>query len=347
MESLSCIADYYADRLRAATTFSLYRLTNYPVFADATRSYVEEATKHWDRLATIGEDHYKRFIDTLRMHTEHFTWRKEGENLARALVRMEDIVPSTAEPLFGMEILDTKGDGKGPIIETQAEVSPAMNGVKTLTVRARVEDPAGLRAVLLKIKPLPSESRWHRMPMSLENGRWTATVQVSPHGLQWCVEALDKDGNGTMWPDFRTDIPYRIIEPWEDPSVLTDNMSDVLDRILNGGLERERYSAMFIGSSSVTFNHSTPDVKAKVLKAVEQGMPLIIDCQDFPGFDLSWLPGNLKGTRHDSDEVRLDTTHPLLQGLAEETTGLKVVNDAFESGDAEWTFITDPKAIAI
>jgi len=51
--------------------------------------------------------------------------------------------------------------------------------------------------------------------MKQTDGAWTAQIPVKPEGLMWAIEAIDSDGNGTMWPDFRTDIPYRVVDPWD------------------------------------------------------------------------------------------------------------------------------------
>lgn len=347
LEILACLGSYYATRLRAATTYSVYRLTGYPEFADATRSHVGEARIHWDRLATIGEEHYKPFVDTLRMKTERFTWRMQEAKLAEALAPLESVTPSEEKPLFGLEILEPRGDGKGPTVKADEEVTPAVDGIKTLKIRARVDDPAGLRSVLLKFKTYPSESRWQTKPMTPEDGLWTATVQVRPLGLLWCIEALDKDGNGTMWPHFLHDVPYRVVEPWEDPAMLVGSMAEVLEKLANGGPEQDKYSAMFVGTASVIFRDASPEVKANALKAVEQGMSLILDCQDLARFDLTWLPGNLTWTRSNANKATLDTSHPILKGLPEQVEGSRIAHHTFESDDEGWTFIADPKAIAI
>jgi hypothetical protein len=86
---------------------------------------------------------------------------------------------------------------------------------KKLTIKADVDDPAGVKSVLLKYKPLPSETDWKTIELTKEAGLWVGSVSVFSDGLMWCIEAIDKDGNGAMWPDFRNDIPYRVVESWD------------------------------------------------------------------------------------------------------------------------------------
>ncbi len=51
--------------------------------------------------------------------------------------------------------------------------------------------------------------------MRADGDVYEAEADISPVGLMWCIEAADKDGNGTMWPDFRNDIPYKVVPPWK------------------------------------------------------------------------------------------------------------------------------------
>ena len=80
---------------------------------------------------------------------------------------------------------------------------------------------------------------------------------------------------------------------------------------------------------------------------VAQGLSLVVDSQNCPEFDVSWLPGELRWSDSDSGFVRLDISDPILKGLPSELRGKRVVIDAFDGGDAGWRFLGDPKGIAI
>ncbi|MEW6201558.1 MAG: hypothetical protein AB1546_06265 [bacterium] len=81
IESLSHLASYYANKLRAAVHLEFFRETMSAEDLHQAKEYTAKALDDWEQLSVAGEKHYRPLLDTLRMHTREFTWRKEGEEL--------------------------------------------------------------------------------------------------------------------------------------------------------------------------------------------------------------------------------------------------------------------------
>ncbi len=219
--ALSYLGDYYSHKLFASCVYALMRATSDVSLELPIRIELKSAAAAWNNLAKTAEAHYKPFIDTLRMHTEEFTWSKEGEKLQQDLKVLDDTIA---------EIKASGKTGKAPPIAIDVgihgpEVASCQSeltglgtapGTKRLVVRVGFENPEKVDKAFLKIKPFPSDKGdWTLLPMTKIGSMWIGEVDVDPEGLMWCIEAYGADGIGSLWPDFRKETPYRYIAPWE------------------------------------------------------------------------------------------------------------------------------------
>lgn len=81
IKTLQALARYYSLKTRAATHYEFFKKTNHFVEFNTARDLSHQAILAWDELATLGEKQFHPFMDTLRMHTQEFSWREEGEEL--------------------------------------------------------------------------------------------------------------------------------------------------------------------------------------------------------------------------------------------------------------------------
>ncbi|MDH7602309.1 MAG: hypothetical protein QHI38_09195 [Armatimonadota bacterium] len=219
--ALSYLGDYYSHKLFAACVYALMRKTSDISLELPIRVELKSAAAAWQNLAKTAEQHYKPFVDTLRMHTEEFTWSKEGEKLAQDLKVLDDTIA---------EIKASGKTGKAPpiaidvgirgpeVASCQSELtgSGTTPGTKKLIVRVSFENPGKVDKVFLKTKPFPSDKGdWTLSPMTKQGSTWIGEIEVDSEGLMWCIEAYGTDGIGSMWPDFRKETPYRYVAPWE------------------------------------------------------------------------------------------------------------------------------------
>jgi len=218
--ALSHLGDYYSHKLFAATLYALMGDASDVSLEMPIRMELKAAADAWGKLAKIGDEHYKPFVDMLRMKTEEYTWSKEGEKLAGDVKALDEAVA---------EIKSSGKTGKAPMIRTDAgsegprvvrcdsTLSPSTesSAPKKLTVRVEFANPAAVAKAFLKTKPFPSDKgNWTLTPMTKQGALFVGEAEAPAEGLMWCIEALDAQGAGSMWPDFRKETPYRYVAPW-------------------------------------------------------------------------------------------------------------------------------------
>ncbi|KPJ63614.1 hypothetical protein AMK68_03465, partial [candidate division KD3-62 bacterium DG_56] len=146
-QMLVALGRYYAEKMRGGTALALYRRSGDYSCLDAARPHIENAVRHWDRLATIGEGKYQPLLDKLRMHTETFTWRAEGRKVHDDLALLDRLEAEAAavEDLRTGHVLVHRVRPGQPVV-LRAGVS-SVDGV-TATLRYRI-DKAEWQTVLM------------------------------------------------------------------------------------------------------------------------------------------------------------------------------------------------------
>jgi len=345
---LDHLGTYYAAKLRAATALSFFRATRDPYHLGQARVYAAKAVEAWRELARVTGEFYQPFVESMRPRTEQFRW--------------SDLTPSVEADLAVIDQVKT---------EVEAEAGDVISGVrprhlaplrvavsctrlastperKTFRIRAavRAREAGGHNgAAYLYQKPLPSETRWRKRQMAWRGGAYQADLEVSPVGREWAVEVVTPDA-GALWPDWRRETPYRVIEAWDGP--VRDQPAPHLPDLTRLDLSRQHYSAVLCGRVASVLNAASEEEKRAVLQQVAAGQTLVIFDQDYPaGFDPSWLPGGIRGTDDDYDELKPLGSHPLLRGLPSVVRFPKIVNDALAGGDDQWLRLTDPWGLSI
>ena len=220
LTALSFLGDYYSHKFTAASYYAIMQAFADPSLEATIRPELAAAKDAWGGLAKIGDTHYKPFVDTLRMHTEDYTWSKEGEKLAGDMEALNEAVAGlkasgkvgTAPRVRTMVLPGPKiANCSGSVVTSEDKAT------KRLTVRVTIAGGASASAkVFLKTKQFPSDAEdWVLIPMARQGDVYVGEVTVSPVGQMWCVEALGADGGGTMWPDFRKETPYKCVLPWD------------------------------------------------------------------------------------------------------------------------------------
>lgn len=246
-------------------------------------------------------------------------------------------------------------DGRPQVLLGPAEATTVSRTTTSahLAVRAVFADMDGIEKAWLWYKPLPSTRRWLRKRAQVHKTRrgWevSAALTSSPAGVMYAVEAVDRAGLAARAPAFdmdQPDIPYCWLDPWPGPGGVEETVP--LSKLPSGLLTRQRVSAIVLGREARTFHAAPAETKRQVLKAVEQGLNLVIFNQDFPGrFSFGWLPGDIRGGDMDRNELRLVGNHPITEGLPRKIVGEKIVNDALVSAGKDWLVLTDPAALAV
>ena len=101
---------------------------------------------------------------------------------------------------------------------------------------------------------------------------------------------------------------------------------------------------LVLGREAWGFNDLAAAKKKRVIDAVEKGVVLVLFFQNFPRFDTSWLPGQIRGKDSDANSFQwTDPKHRIALKLdARDLDGRAVVNDRLVGYDESWACITDP-----
>lgn len=355
LTALSHLGDYYSHKTIATALYEVMRQSNdisggENAGADRIREELQLARQSWNELAAIGTKHYKPFVDWLRMKTERYTWAEEGKKLNGDIRALDDEIAAikASGKTGSAPDVRIRGDGKGPELSgARSTLVTIDEATKKLVVKVKATDPRGVENVSLKFKLMPSQTDWYEKTMTLKDGVYVGEALVPNDGMLWCLTALDADGNGTMWPDFRKETPYKVVPPWLDTRPRLQPEA-ALKAIENARPKLSQFSAMIVGHNAATLDAASAEAKSTLIDFVKGGLSLIILDQEDPRiWHPEWLGGGIRYTDKDSDVASLIGNHPILRGLPRPIKVMRIVNNALEGGDSTWVHLSDPKGIAI
>jgi hypothetical protein len=79
-------------------------------------------------------------------------------------------------------------------------------------ISARVDDPAGVSTVTVRYRSLDPGATWQSMQMTPAKDGFETTLPLPLAGLAYRLDVTDAWGNTAMFPDYRQETPYRIVE---------------------------------------------------------------------------------------------------------------------------------------
>lgn len=218
--ALAHLAKYYAARLRGAVDLKWLEESGDMTRADSARQQAGIAREMWRRLTEITTKQYATFEENLRnSHLKNgYHWSvveveldKDEDDINKAIAKLKESPKSVAAP-----VVSSPEDNTGPVLKIiSAKLRDVDKETKTLTVVVSAQDSSGVKSVFLKHKRLPSQIRWELTPMRKEAGNYAAELTIKAEGAMYCFEALDNNGNGTMYPDFLKETPYIVVAPWK------------------------------------------------------------------------------------------------------------------------------------
>ena len=125
----------------------------------------------------------------------------------------DDSFGGTLEKHSPYRIFVTDNDVR-PVMIHEPPAGAVRGGVFTLTVG--VKSAAPLASVRVHYKPMPAYDDWVSLEMSPSGeGKFSAMVPLTPEGILYYFEAVDRDGNAANYPNFLVQTPYFSIEGWD------------------------------------------------------------------------------------------------------------------------------------
>jgi len=95
---------------------------------------------------------------------------------------------------------------------------PRVPPLQPVRIVANVTDPSGVASVRLRYRHVTQFEDYETLEMQPmgEPGQYAATVPGDFFVPQWdfmyFIEAINKAGNGVMWPDLSKEMPYVIVK---------------------------------------------------------------------------------------------------------------------------------------
>ena len=89
IRAVAHLGRYYAYKTLGARDLAFFYRTGDLSRLESARTWIEKAIVQWDSLAEITGNHYRPFPEWLRMKTNTFTWREEGQKLARDVIDLD------------------------------------------------------------------------------------------------------------------------------------------------------------------------------------------------------------------------------------------------------------------
>jgi hypothetical protein len=93
---------------------------------------------------------------------------------------------------------------------------PGTQRGETVSLSVEATDDSGIESVRVFFKRMPAYHDWLSVPMRRTSANsFQASVPLTPEGILYYFEAVDKAGNGANYPDFLKETPYFVIDGWD------------------------------------------------------------------------------------------------------------------------------------
>jgi len=212
---LAQLARFHARRSLAAVHYNLYMRDHHKAELLAALDGETAAVAAWRELVLAAGDRYAfnlAFGACAQNLCGH--WRDELATLEQNLAKLEEQARSTPDeatraPAWAPR---TSGDLTPPTVEQQRLGEAAIG--QPLRIVARATDESGVRALQLRYRHVTQYEDYATLEMQPtgQPDEYAATIPaefvVPEWDVMYFIEAEDRAGNGTHWPDFRHEAPY-------------------------------------------------------------------------------------------------------------------------------------------
>jgi hypothetical protein len=223
LQILAQLARFHARRSLAAVHYNLFLRSQRQAELVAAARIEREAVGKWRELVAMASDRYA-FNLAMGACSKNLCghWRDELVQLDANLQKLDAQCGSldtmattvaTTEPTWAPR---ADGDLTPPVVEHDRILSAPVG--RPLRVVARATDASGVRLLRLRYRHVTQYEDYATLDMQPtgNSDEFAATIAGEFLVPQWdamyFIEAIDKAGNGTMWPDFRREPPYVFVK---------------------------------------------------------------------------------------------------------------------------------------
>ncbi len=107
-------------------------------------------------------------------------------------------------------IMPVGSDGEPPHIKVTNLGFDSVTGLANIELD--VDDNTGVQVVRLWHKAFESDRPWEAVALPGEGNHYTGAFSIPPQGAMYCIEAVDVQSQGTMWPNVFVETPYKVIK---------------------------------------------------------------------------------------------------------------------------------------
>ena len=215
LKILAQLARFHARRSVAAVHYNLFlRAGTRPELLAATQGE-REAVAAWRELVAAAGD---RYAPDLAMGARNYDlsghWRDELPRFEADLKELEARIAQTPDGASNLAAWSPASDVDRPAPVVEHERIAIAPAGQPLRIVARATDPAGVPSLRLRYRHVTQYEDYTTLEMQ-PTGRpdeYAATIPSDFLEPKWDVmyfiEAIDRAGSGTRWPDFTREPPY-------------------------------------------------------------------------------------------------------------------------------------------
>ncbi len=222
------LALYHSYRIPAAVCYRIFKRTNDPNALDDAIKFEKLAIEAWQKIVESAGDVYapdlmfgvhERVLGGINHHLSGH-WTDELNYLKKGLAHLK-----TERSAFGK----TNDPRTAPFYKV-APNNPASDWFEILhqpivsalanqpiNIKANIKAPGGIKWVNLRYRSVNQHLDYQTLPMKAEEGSDGYLVEVPANQIDpkydfmYFIEVMDRNGNGTIWPDLNRETPYKIV----------------------------------------------------------------------------------------------------------------------------------------
>ncbi|MEO8018365.1 MAG: hypothetical protein ABI769_11155 [Pseudomonadota bacterium] len=211
---LAQLARFHARRSTAAVHYNLFLRGHRKAELQAAFDGEKAAVTAWRELVAVAGDRYA-FDLAMGACAKNLCghWRDELATLEANLARLDAQCRSTPDDASASAWTPRTTGDRAPPAVLQQRIVEAPTG-KPLRIVARVTDSSGIRSLRLRYRHVTQYEDYVTLDLQPtgQADEYAATIPgefiVPEWDVMYFIEAVDREGNGTHWPDFQRDAPY-------------------------------------------------------------------------------------------------------------------------------------------
>ena len=200
-------------------SWALFKQTRNPLALDNAIAHETNAAKAWRTIVTAAGDIYHSDLMMGRRGSGlSGHWKDQLAKIEKglaAMIRQRDNFKPKPADITPITLAKVTDDTTAPLVTHKPIASAPAE--KPLTITAEVRDPAGVKWVRLRCRSVTQFEDYRTLEMKPtgKKDQYRCTVPGEQIPARWdfmyLIEVMDRNGNGTIWPDLNERTPYVVV----------------------------------------------------------------------------------------------------------------------------------------